>query len=316
MYRCGHAHSIGSIRKRKTMKTILFEGPARTYLPEIPAYIRFLAQNYPGVRAYNASEIRDYHPMEFDIVWRFMGLDIMGRGRYIVHEYNSLSTGRTAYIKNLAKRLLNSVPDRRIYLNKIVKTGFIFNDAIPYGFRDMGIASRFFEVRARPEYDFVYAGSIHRGPEVLKILDHFARHLKDATILVVGAASPDVIEYYKHASNIIFAGRVHYTEVPELMAKGRYGLNLVPDEYPYNVQTATKVLEYCALNLPIVSMKYRWIENFAQQRGGNFFWLDSDFSNLSLENVAKFDFKTPDVEHRRWRHVIEQSGVFDFLSYI
>lgn len=296
------------------MRTLLFEGPAHTYLPEIPAYIRFLEQNFPGIRAYNAAEIRDYTPSEFDIIWRFMGMDMRGQGRYVVHEYNSLSTGRTAHLKNRMKRLLNAKPDRRVYLNKIVKTGFTFRDDIPYGFRDMGIASRFFDVRPKPEYDFVYAGSIHRGPEVMQMLDHFATTLKDATILIVGAANPDVMDYYKVAPNIVFAGRVHYTEVPELMAKGRYGLNLVPDEYPYNVQTATKVLEYCALGLPVVSMKYRWAEHFTQQKDARFFWLEKDFSNLNLENIRTFDFKIPDVENRRWKHVIAQSGVFDFLT--
>jgi hypothetical protein len=296
------------------MKTILFEGPAHTYLPEIPAYIRFLQNNYPGVRAYNASEIKDYQPTEFDVVWRFMGMDILGQGRYVVHEYNSLSTGRTAHFKNLTKRLLNAVPRRRVFLNKLVKTGFPFSDKVPHDFRDMGIASRFFEVRPKPEYDFVYAGSIHRGPEVLQMLDHFATRMKEATLLIIGAANPDVIQHYKSASNIVFAGRVHYTEVADLMAKGRYGLNLVPDVYPYNVQTATKVLEYCALGLPVVSQKYRWAEHFTQQKEASFFWLNKDFSNLTLENLRKFAFKTPDVENRRWRTVIRQSGVFDFLA--
>jgi hypothetical protein len=296
------------------MQTILFEGPARTYLPEIPAYMRFIEKNLPDVKAYTSTEVKDYHPMEFDVVWRFMGLDVQAKGRTVVHEYNSLSAGSAPHIKNFAKFMLNGLPDRRVYLNKIVKTGFPFSDKIPYNFRDMGIATKFFEVTPKPEYDFVYAGSIHRGPEVVQMLEHFAHRLKNATILIVGSANPDIVSSFKPYPNIIFAGRVHYTEVADLVAKGHYGLNLVPDMYPYNLQTATKVLEYCALKLPIVSMKYRWIENFAQQKEGQFFWLNKDFSNLTMENLNKFSFKTPDVENRRWRTVIAQSGVFDFLK--
>ncbi|MCC6598629.1 MAG: hypothetical protein IT559_07560 [Alphaproteobacteria bacterium] len=296
------------------MKTILFEGPAHTYLPEIPAYIRFLSQNYPGFRAYNSTEIKDYHPFDFDVVWRFMGLDTLARGRYVVHEYNSLSAGKFPRVKNITKYMLNGFPKRRVFLNKIVRTGFPFSDKIPYGFRDMGIASHFFDVPPKPEYDFVYAGSIHRGPEVLQMLEYFAHTLKEASILIVGSVNPDVMRHYAAATNITFAGRLHYTEMPEMIAKGRYGLNLVPDTYPYNVQTATKVLEYCALGLKVVSMKYRWAENFVQQKEGQFFWLSPDFSNLSLSALQAFDFKTPDVENRRWRTVLEQSGVFDFLK--
>jgi len=297
------------------MKTILFEGPAHTYLPEIPAYMRFLAQNFPDVKAYNASEIRDYTPMDFDVMWRFMGLDVLARGRYVVHEYNSLSAGTLPHAKNFLKYMLNGYPRRRVFLNKMVRTGFPFRDQakIPYAFRDMGIASKFFEISPKPEYDFVYAGSIHRGPEVLKMLEHFATTLKDASILIVGSVNPDVLAHYTNVPNITFAGRVHYTEVAEWIAKGRYGLNLVPDQYPYNRQTATKVLEYCALKLPIVSMKYRWMEHFVTQKDAQVFWLSPDFKNLTRENVESFAFKIPDVRGRRWRDVIAESGIFDFL---
>lgn len=296
------------------MTSILFEGPAHTYLPEIPAYIRYLEEFYPNVQPYVSNDIKDYHPNDFDIVWRFMGLDTQGEGRYVVHEYNSLSAGRAPRAKNLIKRALNARPDQRVFLNKIVRTGFLFGDSVPYSYRDMGIAAQFFELRHRPEYDFVYAGSIHRGPEVMQFMDYFAENMPDATILIVGSVNKDILKRYSPYKNIYFAGRVHYEEVASFIAKGRYGLNLVPDQYPYNVQTATKVLEYCALGMPIVSMKYRWSEGFAQKRGGQFFWLDKDFSNLSLQALRDYEFKTPEVENRRWKAVIEQSGIFDFLK--
>ncbi len=298
------------------MRSILFEGPAHTYLPEIPAYMRFLAQNFPDVRAYNAGEVQDYTPQDFDVMWRFMGLDPLARGRYVVHEYNSLSAGLVPHAKNFVKYMLNGYPDRRVFLNKMVRTGFPFRDSskIPYAYRDMGIASKFFEVVPKPEYDFVYAGSVHRGPEVLQMLAHFATTLKNASLLVIGAVNSDVLEHYKGASNITFAGRVHYTEVADWIAKGRYGLNLVPDQYPYNRQTATKVLEYCALKLPIVSMKYRWMEHFVAQKDARVFWLSHDYSNLTMKNVESFAFQIPDVTNRRWRDVIRESGVFDFLK--
>ncbi len=296
------------------MTSILFEGPAHTYLPEIPAYIRYLNQAHPDVKAYVSTDIKDYHSNDFDVVWRFMGTDFSGEGRYVVHEYNSLSTGKAPRFKNLIKQTFNARPDRRVFLNKIVKNGFMFADKVPYAHRDMGIASQFFDLRHRPEYDFVYAGSIHRGPEVMEFMDYFAANMPDATILIVGSVNREILRRYSPYKNIYFAGRVHYEDVAAFIAKGRYGLNLVPDQYPYNLQTATKVLEYCALGMPIVSMRYRWSEHFAKSKDGQFFWLDKDFGNLTIEALRSFEFKTPALENRKWQTVIEQSNIFDFLK--
>jgi glycosyltransferase involved in cell wall biosynthesis len=296
------------------VRTILFQRQTHTYLPEIPAYMRFLQKHYPHVRAYDSTEIGTYHPMEFDVIWRFMGMDIRGQGRFVVHEYNSLSTQPLGRAKNLVKTLGNARPQMRVFLNKMVRLGFGFADQVPYGFRDMGIATRFFEAQRAPEYDFVYAGSLYRGPEVLNILEYFAQRLKNATLLIVGTAHPDLVEKYKNAPNITFAGRVHYNEVAQWMAKGRIGLNLMPDIYPYNLQTATKVLEYCAVGLPIVSSRYRWMEQFVGKKDSAVFWLKPDFSNLTLEAVQDFPFVVPDVSNRRWDTVIGNSRIFDFIA--
>ena len=296
------------------MTSILFEGPPHTYLPEISAYIRYLEEVYPQVKPYVSTDIKGYHPKDFDIVWRFMGRDFGKGGNYVVHEYNSLSAGRLPRVKNVIKSFVSARPDRRVFLNKIVRHGFMFNDAIPYSYRDMGIAASFFEAEKKPEFDFVYAGSIHRGPEVMSFLDYFAENIKDATILIVGSVNRDILVRYRPYTHIHFAGRSHYDDVASFIAKGRYGLNLIPDYYPYNVQTATKVWEYCALGMPIVSMKYRWSEQFEKKRDGKFFWLEKDYANLNMAAIKDFEFKTPDASKRRWKTVIENSGVFDFLK--
>lgn len=299
------------------MKTILFQRQSQAYLPEVDAYLKFLACEYPEIRAYDSSAVKDPDPMDFDMVWRFTGLDVAGAGRYIVHEYNSLSSGVVPHLKNKVKQLVNKRPDRRVFLSKTVQQDFPFKDNVPYGFRDMGVASAFFEVRPAPEYDFVYAGSVHRGNEVLRLLKLFSEEaLRGARILIVGSVNPDVRAHYSRFDNIVFAGRVPYEEVPSYMGRGRFGVNVLPDRYPFNVQTATKVLEYCALGLPIVSMRYRWIENFMEKRGGKVFWLDPDFKNLSLKMLENFDFKTPQVEDRRWHNVIADSKIFDFLKTV
>lgn len=296
------------------MPSILFER-THAYLPEIPAYMSWLSRNKPGVRAVDSSSLTDYNPQDYDIVWRFMGLDREGKGRFIVHEYNSLSTGTGARCKNLIKRTFNAKPHRRIFLNNNVRSGFSFCDEVPFRLRDMGVDDRFFRSgpAASPLYDFVYAGSLNRGSVITGFLDYFATSARDMTLLLVGEAHPEMQARYKGASNIVFHGRVPYEEVPALAGQARYGLNLMPDRYPFNLQTATKVVEYCALGLPVISTRYRWVEDYAAARKAQFFWLAPDFSNLSKMALSAFDFQTPDVHDLSWDRVIETSGIFDFL---
>ena len=47
-------------------------------------------------------------------------------------------------------------------------------------------------------------------------------------------------------------------------------LNLVPDQLPYTRQTSTKLLEYCAAELPVVSTDYTWVREFERQHGARF----------------------------------------------
>ncbi len=296
------------------MKTILFVRGRCAYLPEIAAYKRFLEKAHPDIKAFDSADTPDFNAMDFDVIWRFMGTDISGKGRYRVHEYNSLSAGAFPQAKNTIKRRINKRPDRRVFLNDMVRREFGFHDDVPSGLRDMGVAPGFFEAEPQPEYDFVYAGSMHRGGEVLRMLEHFTTRLRESSILVIGAANSDVLERYKNHSNIVFSGPVAYEDVPGLMTKGRYGLNVLPDRYPFNLQPATKVLEYCALGLPVVSMRYSWIEGFMKEKGGQCFWLEPDFENLTPQNLESFDFKTPSVSDLSWDDVIADSKIFDFLS--
>lgn len=296
------------------MTSILFER-THAYLPEIPAYMSWLERYRPAIKTDDSSRLMGCNASDYDIVWRFMGLDRAGKGRFVVHEYNSLSTGTGAYCKNLVKRTLNRKPDRRVFLNENVRNGFAFHDDVPFRLRDMGVDCRFFRSGpvSAPIYDFVYAGSLNRGSVITRFLDHFAASARDMTLLLVGEAPSDMRARYQNAPNIVFKGRVPYEDVPALAGQARYGLNLMPDRYPFNLQTATKVVEYCALGLPVISTRYRWVEDYAIARQGRFFWLTPDFSNLSAAALAAFDFHTPDVQDLSWDKVIETSGVFDFL---
>ncbi len=298
------------------MTKLLFVRQPHVYLPEITAYKSYLSSHYPSVEAFESTDFQDgYDLAEFDIAWHFMGRDMKGAGRYVIHEYNSLSTKPFAQVKNQIKRIFNAKPDRRVFLNNTVRNKFGFNDAIPYSLRDMGVDDAFFQenITDTPEYDFIYAGGLNRGAVIERFLEHFSKNMQSATLILVGDASDCLRAKFKGFDNITFKGRVSYKEVPKLMANARYGLNIMPDEYPFNIQTATKVLEYMAVGLPVVTTNYQWINEFEAQHKGRFFKLSPDMSNLSLDSLSEFEFVTPDIKELSWGNVIEKSNVFSFL---
>lgn len=289
------------------MTSIFFEHTGKAYLPEIPAYISYLKKYYPDVKVLESDS-------GADIVWRFPGLDRKRSKAFLVHDYNSLSTPPCARLKNSIKKILNIRPQRRVFLNDRVKKDFGFRDDISSFVRDMGVDDSFFRARFPSSYDFVYAGKMDRGPEVYRFLSLFRDRLRDMTILMIGDPPADFHEKFGQQKNIIFAGRMSYAEVPALAAQARYGLNLVPDRYPYNLQASTKLLEYCALGLPVVSNSYGWARDFEKERSARFFWLGPDFTNLTPDSLVNFPFITPDINDLRWDSVIARSRVLDFLS--
>lgn len=295
------------------MVSILFEHTKRSYLPEVSAYRSYLSDK-PGFVTMDTLEDPQSNPNAFDVVWKFVGVDLANHQNCVVHEYNSLSTGKLAHLKNRIKRTLNSSPNMRVFLNQTVKREFSFRDGVPCTVRDMGIAEAFYATRAKHEYDLVYAGSITADRGVAAALDSICNRLTDLRLLVVGDAPADLRKQYSRKGNIDFIGRVPYHDVPEQMARARAGLNIIPDRYPFNLQASTKLLEYCALNMNIVSTRYSWVERFSKARNAEFLWVKPDLSDLTAKGLDDFGFITPDVRDLEWNRIIDESGVFESLG--
>lgn len=301
------------------MKKILFVRREGVYLPEISAYMDYIKRNFPGIEASDSSLLNDRAAeRDFDVVWKFMGFDRKRPSNaFLVHEYGSLSVGNFPKLKNLVKKLVNTRPDQRVFLNRNVCDEMAFRDTVPARLRDMGVSRHFFkdnDNKAEPRYDFVYAGSMNRGAVIWSMLNHFKENMPKSTLLVVGDVPEPIRESFGHVPNIRFTGRVAYEQVPEWIAQARYGLNVMPDRYPLNIQTSTKVLEYCAAGLPVVSTSYRWIREFEAESDAKFFYVRDTFDDLTLEKVERHSFKVPSVATYDWDNVIRQSGVFDFLK--
>lgn len=295
------------------MKKILMLHEGKAYLPERFAYMDYF--NYKGDFCfYDCADLSEYAFYEFDMLWYFMGVYRSMPRRPMIHEYNSLSTGGwLARPKNLAKKILHPKPNARIFLNQAVRRGFGFQDGAPSAIRDMGVDSGFF-IHSKKEYDFVYMGSITQSRGLPGLLDVFKNTLRHKTLLLIGHVDDEIHHAYGGVSNIVMAGRLKHTDVPEVASKAEYGINLIPDRYPFNIQASTKLLEYCAMGLKIATTNYRWVNEFETQRGGKFFRMNMKKGDYGLSEVEGYSTKTPEVEDLCWGHVIKKSGIEKLLK--
>ena len=75
--------------------------------------------------------------------------------------------------------------------------------------------------------------------------------------------------------------------------------------YPY--QTPTKVLEYCAVGLPVLSNDYAWVRYFTTHYQGNFYILRNDPSTWPSSFGPALDaypYVIPDVSSLTWPRIL------------
>jgi hypothetical protein len=83
---------------------------------------------------------------------------------------------------------------------------------------------------------------------------------------------------------------------------------LVPNATPFQQQTSTKVLEYCAMGLRVVSNAYPWVRYFMAQHKANFYLLNDDAPSLGTsfgEALDAYPYEVPDVRELAWPQVLE-----------
>lgn len=283
---------------------IAFVHNSKAFLPEAEAYTRYFSGLGYECGVISPAELRRIRP---DVEWHFMGTDtgLKKNAAFVIHEYSSASMPPFADLKNKVKKFFNVKPDYRLFLNEYVKESFQFNDKVPYGYRDMGINKEWLnDVPAKKEYDFIYVGELRQGLEDL--LDK----LKGQKVLVV---SNNYQKFQQENNGVAFVGPVPHAEVHNLIRKARFGINYMPDVAPFIWQTSTKVLEYCACKVPVVSSGYPWMWEFEEKYGGKYFFIDHDFS---LEAVQNFNYEFPDLTEWTWEKQIEKSGIVEVLEKI
>ena len=132
----------------------------------------------------------------------------------------------------------------------------------------MGVPPEFLQAQphAAPDHDLVYLGEMSRLQGMLPVL----RAIEQAglRLLLVGEPSAALQRAIGGLQGVHWTGRIAQSEVPAQLLRARAGLNLMPERLPLTMQTSTKVLEYLAVGLPVLSNDYAWARQAAARHAG------------------------------------------------
>jgi glycosyltransferase involved in cell wall biosynthesis len=252
------------------MSTVHFVHTGAAYLPELAAYATHLNQLGHSSQVHRCA---DSVPNNADMVWWICGHVSPSHTRRLhhsvhVHEYASASVPPAAWLKDRVKQLTHPRPQHRIFQNEWVRHRIGLTDAVPYSLRDMGVPAGFLTAQAQqaPEFDLVYLGAMSRLTAFWPTLQ--AIHQAGLRLLLIGDIPPALQARLQGLPNIHCTGRLPQDEVPIQLLRARVGLNLMPEELPLTEQTSTKMLEYLATGLPVISNPYTWAHIMAQQHAG------------------------------------------------
>jgi len=278
------------------IKSIAIEKSGKAFLPEAYAY-----RDYFRKKGYVCEFVNknSKEALNFDAVILFHGFHPFWKKypKFVISEYNSLSTGRFNRLKNLIKRTLNVRGDLYIFLNEDVRKHMFFTSRVNYIVRSMGYSLNINDTSTcKKKFDIIYCGSYRPG--LTRQIDNLAN--LGMKIAVVG------FDYKSKNSNIVSFGRVEPSKAINLIAQSRYGLNYTPNIFPLNIQDSTKVIEYCAAGLGVITNRYKWINDFEQSTHSKFLSLD-DIN--TKEDIINFDFKSAAISNLSWLSILETSNI-------
>jgi len=287
--------------------------PGKALLPEIGAYASYFSSKGwvldPFVRT--APACRDYA-----VHWHLMGTHwgSVHPAEVLVHEYISASTPPFPHLKNFLKCRFNHRPDGYVFGSEWVAHALGFPLVSHCCIRPAGVAASFFrQVCSVREFDMAYVGDMGQCRRLVPVISRILHALPGFRLLLVGEPSVGMLRAFRTVPEVFFTGKVPHDEVPGLLARAEYGLNLIPDRYPFRCQPSLKLMEYCALGLKVISTDTPWARAFEHRREGRFFFLRPD-KPLSREVLHRFPFHTPSVTDLHWDTLLQDSGLAEWLD--
>jgi len=279
----------------------------KSYLPEIIAYRNyFIKNNIKVIISDQELSLKKCH-----VIIMFCGFFLKKKlkNKIYIHDYSSLSTPPFCEAKDIIKKYFNFKPNLRIFNSKLIKDKMNYNDKVPYIIRSQGVLKNFFQKRSKKfTYDFLYTGSIEARKGLDKI---FFKYLKlGFSILVIGNVSEAYKDKFSNFAKIKFLGPKKYINIYRYYKMCNYGLNYIPDEFPYNAQYSTKFLEYSASKMNIVSNKTNFMKEISKKyKIKNVY--DEDIH--TAEDLKNAQFQHINLHHYEWNLVIKKSGIFKKL---
>lgn len=270
------------------IKRLAIEISNKAFLPEAAAYRKFFMSKGLQCDFVNKGT-SDF--LSYDAVVLFHGLHPFWKKypELIIGEYHTLSTGKFSRLKDIVKRVLNVRPSLYIFLNEEVRRKLWLSDKCHYITRTMGFDNDLVNeyLNETKIYDVVYAGSLREG--LIPVINQLAA--LGLKVAVVG------FEYPFASDNVFCFGRQTIPNTYKLVAQSRVGLNFTPDVFPLNIQDSTKVIEYCAAGLGVLTNSYKWVNDFSLQREARFQKLNEVKSKA---DVIDFNYIVPDVRDLAW----------------
>lgn len=251
-------------------------------------------------------------------VLRFAGLIRTDKRRSYaeIHGYNNVSRTSLPRTKNFIKKGLAGHPDARIFVTDWVRNELRFKDGVPSIVREMGASPELISAREASErpYDVVYCGSITGRQGLIQMIKKLS--LLGYRTAIAGNATAKEARFLSSIQGVKFFGLLSHTEVPQFLSQGSLGLHFCPDKYPFKYEFGSKVVEYLAAGLPVVSNKYHWIDQHSSQEG--YSYLDIK----TLEGVDKIAIPPNAVipvnraRNFTWPEVLERAQFVRFVEEV
>jgi hypothetical protein len=274
---------------------------SKSYLPEKFAYEKYLVEKNHKVII--SKQINDLVLCDYIIMFAGLFAFPPKTNAKIIHDYASMSTPPFAKIKDFIKVKVSYKPYYRIFNSHLIKKKLNFNDNIPYLIRPAGVNKKFFfkkNNRIKKTNSIVYAGSVLTRPGLDRCLLQLCK-LK-IKIVVAGEVNSRFIEKFKKFKNIKFTGVLNQSSLIKLYRQSTYGLNFIPNIFPWKYQNSLKLLEYCASNLKIVTNEYYFVRNFEKKNLARFLRID----NLNTYKLSNFNFIIPNVKKYEWQNLLRK----------
>jgi len=304
-------------------RKIFFVHINKAHLPEVEAYSSFFSSyGYDKIEILYSDLLKiDKKILKDNILWYFMGFyPFKLEASLVIHDYRSLSVGNFAKFKNFIKKLFNHKPDIRIFLNSSVKKEFNFCDNVPSLEIDMGIPEsikKYVNLEIEKEYDFIYVGVINYDRKINKMIEGFLESYGNKKkILLAGMYEPKIKEEFSHYNNVIFYGRVEQEKVFELIKKSQYSICTIPNKYPYNLQTPTKLLEYLALKSKVIANKNPMIINVLKKTNNleKVYLMNNEYDFPSFQELSFLQETCLNIEEYLWEGILKKSGILECLD--